>query len=74
MPVSLSANTTLREIRKLHFPGNVEKIVDDWVVAGVVVANDRTDNFYKTIVIQDSTAGISIRLDASALHLTYPEG
>jgi hypothetical protein len=74
IPASLSANTTLREIRKLHFPGNVEKIVDDWVVAGVVVANDRTDNFYKTIVIQDSTAGISIRLDASALHLTYPEG
>jgi hypothetical protein len=74
VPASLSANTTLREIRKLHFPGNVEKIVDDWVVAGVVVANDRTDNFYKTIVIQDSTAGISIRLDASALYLTYPEG
>jgi hypothetical protein len=74
IPASLSANTTLREIRKLHFPGNVEKIVDDWVVAGVVVANDRTDNFYKTIVIQDSTAGISIRLDGSALHLTYPEG
>ena len=74
IPASLSANTTLSEIHKLHFPGNVEKIVDDWVVAGVVVANDRTDNFYKTIVIQDSTAGLSIRLDATALHLTYPEG
>ena len=74
IPASLSANTTLREIHKLHFPGNVEKIVDDWVVVGVVVANDRTDNFYKTIVIQDSTAGLSIRLDATALHLSYPEG
>ena len=74
IPASLSANTTLSEIHKLHFPGNVEKIVDDWVVVGVVVANDRTDNFYKTIVIQDSTAGLSIRLDATALHLTYPEG
>jgi hypothetical protein len=73
-PSTLVANTTLREIRKLHFPGNVEKIIDDWVVAGVVVANDRTDNFYKTIVVQDATGGLSVRLDATALYLTYPVG
>lgn len=73
-PGTLVANTTLRAIRKLHFPGNAEKIIDDWVVACVVVANDRTDNFYKTIVVQDSTGGLSVRMDATALHLTYPIG
>ena len=71
---TLSANTTLQEVRKLHFRGNVEKIIDDWVIEGRVVANDRTDNFYKTLVIQDATGGISVKLDATDLYLTYPEG
>jgi hypothetical protein len=43
-------------------------------IAGVVVANDRTDNFYKSIVLQDNSGGITVRLDGIKLSANYPIG
>ncbi|MFN5692072.1 MAG: DUF5689 domain-containing protein [Bacteroidota bacterium] len=74
VPGSLAPNTTIRELRQLHFPGNTEQILHDWILEGVVVANDSLDNFYKTIVVQDATGGISIKIDATNLYLMYPVG
>jgi len=70
----LTPNITLRELRQMHFPGNTEKIIEDLVAEGVVVANDSLDNFYKTIVVQDATGGISIKIDATQLYLLFPVG
>ena len=74
VPGIFSANYTMRELRQLHFPGNTEQILQDWIIEGVVVANDSLDNFYKTIVVQDATGGISIKIDATNLYLMYPVG
>ena len=70
----LTPNITLQELRQLHFPGNTEKIIEDRVASGVVVANDSLDNFYKTIVVQDATGGLSIKIDATKLYLLFPVG
>lgn len=70
----LIPNITLRELARMHFPGNTEQIIDDYIAEAVVVANDSLDNFYKTIVVQDSTGGISIKMDATALYLLFPVG
>lgn len=43
-------------------------------VRGVVVSSDEGGNFYKSMVIQDSTGGVSLQLDASGLFNTYPVG
>lgn len=68
------ANISITEIKRLHIPNNFEKINEDLIIEGIVTANDRTDNFYKSIVIQDSTAGITVRLDGFSLFNIYPIG
>lgn len=70
----LKPTISIRELRKMHLMGGFEQIADDHIIAGVVIANDSTDNFYKQLVIQDSTGGITIRLDGTSLYGVYPLG
>ena len=70
----ITANLTIMELRKMHFTGNFEKIFDEFVVEAIVIADDRKDNFYKSIVVQDSTGGITIRMDGVGLYNDYPVG
>jgi hypothetical protein len=65
---------SIRDLRAMHFTGNFERILDDHIIEGIVVADDSKDNFYKSIVLQDSTGGITIRMDASGLYNDYPLG
>lgn len=71
---NLQATMSIARLRQSHIPGNAEKMTDDQVITGLVTANDATDNFYKTIVVQDSTAAISIRMDGFGLAADYPLG
>ena len=70
----ISANTSIRALKALHHPGGYEQISDDLVVRGTVNADDKSGNLYKTICIQDSTGGITLKLDAVNLYTTYPVG
>jgi len=67
-------NLGIRELRNRHTPGNFEYLTEDSVIEGIVVADDSRDNFYKSVVIQDSTGGITIRLDGFGLFTDYPVG
>lgn len=71
---NLQATMSIARLQQSHIPGNAEKMTDGQVISGIVTANDANDNFYKTIVIQDSTAGISIRMDGFGLAANYPLG
>jgi hypothetical protein len=71
---NLQATISIARLRQSHIPGNAEKMTDDQIITGIITANDASDNFYKTIVIQDSTAGISIRMDGFGLAADYPLG
>jgi hypothetical protein len=64
---------TIRQLKDL-FTGSVIKIEEDIIIEGVVVADDRSGNFYKTIVIQDGTAGISVRIDRVNFFTDFPIG
>ena len=70
----IKANTSIRTLRAMHFTGDFEKIFDEMIIEGIVIANDSSGNFYKSIVIQDSSGGITIRLDGFGLYNFYPEG
>jgi len=50
--------------------GPVE-ITQDLVFSGVVVGDDKSGNYYKEMIIQDSTAGISILIDKPSYFTTY---
>lgn len=71
---SLKVNNSIRDIYNNHIPGNVEQFINNEVITGIVTANDANDNFYKSIVIQDSTASITIRLDGFGLSAQFPLG
>lgn len=67
IPVTMSL-AQLKAVQQL------KEITDDVVVYGVVTADDRSGNFYKQIVIQDSTGGMTILIDGNSLYNDYPIG
>jgi hypothetical protein len=73
-PVNLTPNISIRNFKALHTGGNFELINIDYVLQGIVVADDRSGNFYKEIVIQDSTGGIVLLLNGYDLYSDYPVG
>jgi hypothetical protein len=49
-------------------------IAEDIIISGVVIMDDKSGNYYKKIVIQDSTGGVEIELDQNSLYNDYPVG
>ena len=70
----LTPTLTIAQLKAMHIPGSSETITTDDIIEGVVTANDSSGNFYKQIIIQDSTAGIAINIDDYNLYTAYPVG
>lgn len=70
---NLTPTMTIAEFKQLYTGTSVE-IQDSILLAGVIIADDKSGNFYKTLVFQDATAGIAIRLDATGLANSYMIG
>ncbi len=68
------ANATIAQVRALFGSGNPITISDDLIIGGVVTADDRSGNFYKQFVIQDSTGAIPVLVNKSGLYTDYPIG
>lgn len=72
---NLSRTHTIAQIIARHTIGaSADLIADSVILEGIVVGDDRTGNFYKNIVIQDSSTGIQIRVDATSTYNNYPVG
>src|SRR6478672_1887970 len=72
---AIVANTTIAGLKAMHTTaGAYDVITSDIVISGVVVANDKSGNLYKQLIIEDSTGGLQISLDANSLYGTYPVG
>lgn len=71
---AISANLSIRDLRTKQVSGSIGYITEDWIIEGIVIADDSKDNFYKSIVLQDSTGGITIRMDGFGLYADYPVG
>ncbi len=76
---NLTANMTIDSLKKmyqdsiLYHSGNIT-ISNDWIIAATVVGDDQSGNLYKTMIIEDATAGIAIRIDQSEFWRNYPVG
>jgi hypothetical protein len=74
-PVTLVPNMTIAEFKALHVtPGGFDLITDSIVIGGEVVMDDRSGNYYKTLVIQDATGGIEVKFNDGFLYQTMPIG
>lgn len=70
---NLTPTMSIAQFKQLY-TGSRFEVEDSILLAGVVAADDKSGNFYKTLIIQDSTAGIAIRLDESGLSNNYMIG
>lgn len=73
-PPNLTPTLTIAQLKALHTLGSSETITTDDIIEGVVIANDSSGNFYKQIIIEDSTAGIAVNIDDYNLYTAYPVG
>ncbi|HEX5151540.1 MAG TPA: DUF5689 domain-containing protein [Parafilimonas sp.] len=70
----LQPTLTIEQLKAMHTAGSAESITTNDIIEGVVIANDSSGNFYKQIIIEDSTAGIAINIDDYNLYTSYPVG
>ncbi|MFB6342938.1 DUF5689 domain-containing protein [Saccharicrinis sp. FJH62] len=69
------ANTTIAELKAMYDADkDTNQIETDVVIKATVISSDETGNFYKKLVLQDSTGGIEFQIDQYDLYLEYPVG
>lgn len=73
-PVNITPNATIQQLRSYYQAGAFIVIPDSLVIRAVVVADDRSGNFYKTLIIQDETAGIELKVNSIGLFNQFPIG
>lgn len=72
---NIIANLTIKELKNLYDgTSQIVEITDNYIVEATVVSSDKRGNYYKTLIIQDETGGISIGIDRTYLYNNYPEG
>ncbi|MFA6151689.1 MAG: DUF5689 domain-containing protein [Chitinophagaceae bacterium] len=65
---------TIAELKSSMGTSGSKEIKEDIVISGTVIADDRSGNFYKQIIIDDGTAAMPILLDAYNLYNDFPVG
>lgn len=69
----LPVNSTIWQLKQ-KYNGTPVQITDEITISGIVTADDRSGNFYKQIIIQDSSAAIPILIGRLSLYNDYPIG
>ncbi len=57
-----------------HYSGGQTIIPDNVVIEGRVTANDRSGNFYRSVIIEDRTGAVELLIDLYDLHNIYRRG
>ncbi len=77
---TLEANTTIAELKGIY-PGELYKITsttfagrDSVLIEGRIISSDKEGNIYKSLFIEDGTAGIEIKLNKTTLYNDYKLG
>jgi hypothetical protein len=68
-----SLTVSIAELKSMYGGGplRIEKALS---IEGVIVANDESGNFYRTIVVQDNTGAIEIKCNSTGLYRKYRRG
>ena len=71
--VNIKANTTIAQLCAMY-NGKPVEIRKNVIISGVVVTDDQPGNFYKSLYIQDETAGIELKIGKNGLYNDYRPG
>ena len=73
--VELTPTKTIAQLKALHLSsGSYDRITEDIIVCGEVTMDDRSGNYYKTLVIEDETGGIEVKFNDGFLYTQFPVG
>ena len=72
-PVTMQANTTIAELKAMYGAGPVQ-LKPGTIITGIVISTDQPGNLYKSMYIQDETAGIEVKIGRNGLYNEYKMG
>jgi hypothetical protein len=70
----IETNASISDITDKWVQGEFTTIEEDLTLDAVVVADDQSGNYYKTIIIQDETGGIELNINSIGVFNNYPIG
>ncbi len=70
---NLKGNMTIADLQALAAPTPVA-LEEGKIIEAIVVADDKSGNFYKQLIIEDATGGMRIDIDGYDLYNEYPIG
>jgi len=79
-PTGIHSTMTIKEFKQRYYVPVLGKALptlltdSNVIIEGVINADDRSGNFYKTISLQDSTGGLQLKIAGTNLYYTYPIG
>lgn len=65
---------SIQSILDLRIDGQETDLTEESYLKGVVISSDETGNFYKTVVVQDGSAGIAIIVNKTSTYFDFPIG
>lgn len=71
--VDLVPTHTIADLKALY-TGTLTPVAQDMLIGGVVIADDRSGNFFRSLIIQDASGGIEIRINLTNAYNYYPVG
>lgn len=72
--LEFTGNTSIADLKALSDPNEIVEIKDDIIIQGVVVADDRSGNFFREFVMQDETGGLKVLINLTSLYNFFPIG
>lgn len=75
-PVTMQANTSIEELKEMYTANGSKPITitKNCIISGKVTTSDRAGNLYKSLYIQDETAGIELKIGKNGLYNEYKPG
>ncbi len=73
--VDLPSNLiSIAELKAKHVEGQFERLEEDAAIRAVVIADDESGNYFKTLILQDESGGIELKINSTALYNEFPIG
>lgn len=70
----ITPDATIAELKALYRPGSLTAVEQDITIGGVVVADDRSGNFFRSFILQDASGGIQILINQTNFYNFFPIG
>lgn len=74
VPAEMEATMTLAEFKALYTGFPMEITDGSIVLEGKVISTDRSGNVYRSLYIEDATAGLEVKIGRTGLYNDYKEG